>query len=115
MLKGEKMDNKKVFVDAINMFKEYRENLYNKSKKLEEIFGADSYIILEDGISQMENYLSMIALLMFPSASKDALIEDLMYYLYEDNPIVTIKVGEENKEYKLETAEAFYDYLKENY
>lgn len=109
------MDNKKAFVDAINMFKEYRENLYNKSKKLEEIFGADSYIILEDGIPQMENYLSTITLLMFPNASKDALMEDLMYYLYEDNPIVTIKIGEENKEYKLETAEVFYDYLKENY
>ena len=109
------MDNKKVFVDAINLFKDYHEKLHYKSKKLEEIFGKDSYIILEDGIPQMENYLSMITLLMFPSASKDALIEDLMYYLYEDNPIVTIKIGEENKEYKLETAEAFYDYLKENY
>ena len=109
------MDNKKVFVVAINMFKDYREKLYYKSKRLEEAFGKDSYIIVEDGIPQMENYLSMITLLMFPNASKDVLMEDLMYYLYEDNPIVTIKVGEENKEYKLETAEAFYDYLKENY
>lgn len=110
------MNNKDVFVKAIERFEQYREKKEKKNKLLEQAFGSDTTIFDFDGLEEILGCVVDLGQLIFTAIPKENLEENISWYVYEasgmDEPIVSESSDDDDgKKWVVNSPEVLYDML----
>lgn len=109
------MNNKDVFVKAIERFEQYREKKEKKNKLLEQAFGSDTTIFDFDGLEEILECVVDLAQLIFTAIPKEHLEENISWYIYEasgmDEPVVSESSDDDSKKWVVNSPEVLYDML----